>query len=218
MIADALLAMSGVLGRGVLLVAAVLLVAESGLLIGVILPGISVTIGLGVLAGTGVVPASAGCAAAIAAAVAGPSLGYWRARRRGTPASGVDGRVPGPARRILRLAEARPTVAVLIGQWFAVARTLVPRLAGHTLTYPRFVTLSVPVATGWAVATFGLGRLLVTGSTAAARAVSAQQVLANLVLAALAVVLLWTAVRSFRHRGHRSAGPGVSGPRRRREP
>lgn len=198
MIADVLFSVAGSLGPGVLVVAALVLVAESGLLIGVVLPGISVTVGLGVLAGTGVVPAPAGGAAAVVAAVAGPSLGYWRARRHGIAGLREDGRVPAPVRRILALAQDRPGLAVLVGQWFAVARTLVPRLAGHTLTYPRFAALSVPVAAGWALATFGLGLLLVTGSTAAARVVSAQQTLASLLLAGLVGVLLWTVVRSIR--------------------
>ncbi|MER7435975.1 hypothetical protein ABT341_14795, partial [Pseudonocardia alni] len=78
--------LAGELGTGLLVVAAVALVVESGLLIGVVLPGISVTVGLGVLAGTGTVPGvAAGLTAAVAGA-AGPSVGYWRGRRGGPAA------------------------------------------------------------------------------------------------------------------------------------
>ncbi|ANY05575.1 DedA family protein [Pseudonocardia sp. HH130630-07] len=200
MIADALSAAADLLGPGVLVVAALVLVAESGLLVGVVLPGISVTVGLGVLAGTGAVPGPAAVTAAVTAAVAGPSLGYWRARSAGAGPLRGGARVPPPARRVLRLAEARPVVALALGQWFAVARTLVPRVAGPSLRYPRFLLVSVPVAAAWALATFGLGRLLVAGSAVAAGLVSVQEILTWVLLGALAVAVGWTVVRTARAR------------------
>lgn len=203
MIVDVLTAVAAMLGPGVLVVAALVLVAESGLLVGVVLPGISVNIGLGVLAGTGAVPAVGAAAAAVASSVAGPSVGYWRARLAGVGMLRDDARIPLPARRILRIAGSRPATAVAVGQWFAVARTLVPRLAGHTLGYPRFALVSVPVAVAWAAVTFALGRLLVAGSAVAARLVSLQEALAWALLVVLAVGLLWTAVRVVRGRRSR---------------
>ncbi|WP_060575111.1 MULTISPECIES: DedA family protein [unclassified Pseudonocardia] len=197
---DALSAVAGTLGSGVLLVAALVLVAEAGLLVGVVLPGISVTVGLGVLAGTGTVPLPAAAVAAVTASVAGPSLGYWRARRAGVRPLHDDARVPPPARRVLRLAESRPAVAVAVGQWFAVARTLVPRLAGHVLAYPRFLLVSVPVAAAWSSATFTLGTLLAAGSEAAARIVSVQEIVAWALLGLLVAAAAWTAVRMVRGR------------------
>ncbi|MFP5021029.1 hypothetical protein [Pseudonocardia phyllosphaerae] len=184
-------------GPWALVLAAVALVAESGLLIGVVLPGISVPVGLGLLAGTGTVPAVAAGATAVAAAAAGPSLGFRLARREGT-AFLHDRRVPGIARRALETVEHRPALTVVVGQWFAVARTLAPRLAADTgLPYARFALVSVPAAAAWAFATFTLGRYLVIGSATAARILSAQQVTAGVLLALLVIVLVWTLVRAL---------------------
>lgn len=123
-------------GYAVLALAALLLVAESALLIGVVLPGISVTVGLGVLAETGAVATPVATVTAVAAAVLGPSLGYRAARRAraGWIAAHAPERSLGLA---LDLARNRPLVSVGVGQWFAVARTLVPRLAGSTLRHGR---------------------------------------------------------------------------------
>lgn len=241
-IADSMFAMADAWGAVVVLVAVAVLVAESGLLIGVVLPGISVTVGMGMLAQAGVVAAPWTATAAVAAAVAGPSVGYWLARRRGGGSTTQDPddvagrdpdgtargapdrvpgrrpgraavRVPGPARRLLRFARARPVVAVAVGQWFAVARTLMPRVAGAQLPYRRFVVVSAPVAAAWALATFELGRLLVAGSAAAARIVSAQQALAGALLAALAVVVVLTLARTARRGSRDGAPPGGRGAR-----
>ncbi|MEQ3541769.1 hypothetical protein WHI96_23425 [Pseudonocardia tropica] len=205
-------ALAGSLGAGLLLVAAMALVAESGLLVGVVLPGISVTVGLGVLAGTGAVPGvAAGATAAVAGAV-GPSLGYWRARRGG-PAALRSGRgMPAAAARVLRLAERRPVLAVALGQWFAVVRTLVPRVTSRVLPYHRFAAVSIPVAATWGLVTFTLGRLLARGSTTAARLVAAQQVTANVLLAALLLAVAGAAVRAvLRRRARRSRPPPAPG-------
>ncbi|MBN9790062.1 hypothetical protein DMP17_15845 [Pseudonocardia sp. TMWB2A] len=192
MIVDGMAALAGGLGAGLLLVAAVALVAESGLLVGVVLPGISVTVGLGVLAGTGAVPGVAAGATAVVAGAAGPSLGYWRARRGG-PAALRGGRgMPAAAARVLRLAERRP----VLGQWFAVVRTLVPRVTSRVLPYHRFAAVSIPVAATWGLVTFTLGCLLARGSTTAARVVAAQQVTADVLLAALLLAVAGAAVHT----------------------
>ncbi len=194
-------ALAGELGAGLLVVAAVALVLESGLLIGVVLPGISVTVGLGVLAGSGTVPGvAAGLTAAVAGA-AGPSLGYWRGRRGGAAAVRSRRGLPAAADRVLRLTERRPVLAVALGQWFAVVRTLVPRVTSGVLPYHRFAAVSIPVASVWGLATFALGGLLARGSATAARLVAAQQATAHLLLLALLLlVVVGMLVRGLRRR------------------
>ncbi|MBN9799629.1 MULTISPECIES: DedA family protein [Pseudonocardia] len=209
--------LAGELGTGLLVVAAVALVVESGLLIGVVLPGISVTVGLGVLAGTGTVPGvAAGLTAAVAGA-AGPSVGYWRGRRGGPAALHSRRGLPAAAGRALPLAERRPLLAVALGQWFAVVRTLVPRVTSGVLPYHRFAAVSIPVASVWGLATFALGGLLARGSATAARLVAAQEATAHLFLLALLPVVVGMLVGGLRRR-RLGQPPDSPRPSRRRKP
>jgi membrane-associated protein len=123
----------------VLVVTAMVLVVESGALVGVALPGTTLLVGLGLwshLRPDALLPAIAMSAAAT---VAGAHIGWWRGRSgRGVPALGGDGR----HRRVVRAGAVRAhrwlagrgpvaTAALLAcGHWAAAARPLVPRVAG----------------------------------------------------------------------------------------
>lgn len=126
-------------------VVALILLAESGLLIGVALPGASLVIGLGVLTGIGALPFPVAVAAVACATVLGAAFGHRNARRGGAgrllPAGGLLGRLlPQRAgdvveRYVAPWADAighRPVRAAAIAQFVAGARTLAPRIAAHT--------------------------------------------------------------------------------------
>lgn len=118
---------------------AVLLVAEAGLLIGVAMPGASLVLGLGVLAGAGAVPFSVAALSAAGATVLGATLGHRSAARHGAPAllpeAGLLGRLL--TRRVADVAERlsapwvetvgrRPVRAAATAQFVAGGRTLAP--------------------------------------------------------------------------------------------
>lgn len=129
--------------------------------------------------------------------------------------------MPAAAVQVLRLAERRPALAVVLGQWFAVVRTLVPRVAGSVLPYHRFAVVSIPVAAAWGLGTFTLGCLLAQGSATAARLVAAQQTTATVLLALLLLTVVGVLVRGFVRRraipgGARPAADVADRPGRRR--
>lgn len=136
----------------VLVVAGLLIIAEAGLLVGVVLPGASAVLALGFLSSLRVVSLPAAILTMVVAAPLGAQVGYWTGRRYGVPA-----RLP-VMRRAAELVGGRSARAVLIAQWFVVARTLVPRLVGAAeLRYRRFALLSVPIAAVWGAAMVAAG-------------------------------------------------------------
>ncbi len=132
-------------------VVALVLVAEAGLLVGVVLPAGSLVLGLGVLAGTGAVSVPLTALSVTVATVLGAALGHRLSLHRsdgGLPTAGgvVSRRLPAPARRLIDRTTApwreaigrRPVWAAATAQFVVGARTLAPRLAA---------TAGVPVAT-----------------------------------------------------------------------
>lgn len=81
-------------------------------------------------------------------------------------------------------------------EWFAVVRTLVPRVTSRVLPYHRSAAVSIPVAATRGLVTFTLGCVLARGSTTAARLVAAQQVTADVLFAALLLAVTAAAVRA----------------------
>ncbi|MEV8631134.1 DedA family protein [Streptosporangium sp. NPDC051023] len=141
-----------------LAVAWLFLVAEAGLLIGVVLPGTSVLLALGYFSYLGVVPLGAAVVVAACAAVAGTNLSYlWGRRRMGEPT--FHRLAPGRWDRPRELLARYGRWAVVGGQWFGSARTLTPRLAGWAgMPYRVFVVASLPTACAWAAVLVALGR------------------------------------------------------------
>jgi membrane protein DedA with SNARE-associated domain len=127
-------------------IAALLLAAEVGTLIGVAVPAAPILMALGALSSHGYLDLPVAMSVAFAAALLGDTVGYW------------EGRVVGPRIRQTRLGQrigsqrwvrAEQTVlraggvAVTVGRLMAVVRTLVPRLVGAAgLDYRRFLVFN----------------------------------------------------------------------------
>ena len=165
-----------------------LLVVESGLLVGVFLPGDSLLFGAGLLVGSGRidVPVAVLAASAWLGAVLGDGLGYGIGRGLGRP--WVVRAHRGWRRRFVGTAERMYArhgwFAVVICRWFPGVRAIVPALAGVGRMHPfAFALANGTGALLWAV---GLGdgsehrvrpRLRPQGhSPAAARAVPVSSV------------------------------------------
>lgn len=137
-----------------------LLLVESGLLVGLLLPGDSLLFGAGLLVGTGRidVPIAVLAACAWLGAVLGDGLGYGIGRGVGRP----WGARSGWGRRFVDAAERMYArhgwFAVVICRWFPGVRAVVPALAGVGRMHP--VAFALANATGallWAVGTVLLG-------------------------------------------------------------
>ena len=189
----------------VLGVAAVVLAVESGFLVGMLLPGTTTLVVLGLWSSTSESNPVWPIAVAAAASVSGALTGWRRGHGRRALDPGSHRRLRArvdPAVRTARSWLGRQgtlgTVAVLAGgHWVAVTRTLVPRVAGGAHVPLRLAgpTLAVSGA-AWASTVVLLSRAL--GERVARDAGWVPAV----VLAVLLVVLV---VRSARH--HRHATP-----------
>lgn len=156
-------------GPGLLLVSWLVLTAESGLLVGMVLPGTTLLLALGALASLGVVPVEGALLVAVAGGVCGGQLGYLRGRRSGRWArpggpTGA-GRLPGAlaqlwnrARRAMRH---HAVWALLSGQWVVGVRTLTARAAGWSrVPYRLFAAVNMPVSAVWGATYATLGYLV----------------------------------------------------------
>ncbi|KPH21114.1 hypothetical protein AN948_03420 [Rhodococcus sp. ADH] len=164
-----------------LVVSGVLITAEVGTLIGVILPGVTAVLALGYLGSSGTVHPVAACVVAIACEIGGGHLAYARGRyARSTRTSGnirrrvksvVDKHFSRPSSwsrsielRALGLMERRGALAIVLCQWFAGVRTVTPRLVGSAgMSYRRFALAQVPSAALWVCTWMSVGA--VAGAT-----------------------------------------------------
>ncbi|WP_020664753.1 DedA family protein [Amycolatopsis benzoatilytica] len=144
-------------------VCALVVLAETALLPGIVLPTLSTLLLMGFLVQRGTLQLCWALAVCVAAAVAGDQLAYW------------EGRLWGPRLRRSRLGQrigdekwnkAEATVArygvpaVVLGRCLAGVRTLVPRVAGSAgLSYRRFFVGSVCAAMLWAGVELTVGQL-----------------------------------------------------------
>jgi membrane-associated protein len=155
---------------------ALVLVAESGLMLGVVLPGASLAIGMGVLAGAGLVPLPVAALTVALPTVLGAALGHRAASRHGEGsllrAGGVASRVfPERALRLVDRSAApwaenigrRPVRAAAMAQCIAGARTLAPRIAALAgVPLATMLRGTVPAALVWS------SSLVAAGATAGA--------------------------------------------------
>jgi membrane-associated protein len=191
---------------------------ECGLLVGFLLPGDTLLVAAGVVAGQPSHGVNIGWLASgvFVAAVAGEILGYVIGARAGLPLlRRQNGRVLNP--RNLARAE-QFTVrygmfAVIAARWVPWVRTFAPVLAGATrMPWPRFMVANVVGALCWAPTL-----VLVGYSAASAPVLRHVSLLAAAVVTAAAVtvgaVRYW---RLFRHRER--AGARTTGHRRNRQP
>jgi membrane-associated protein len=182
----------------VLAVAAVVLVLESGTLVGVVLPGATTLVALGLWSAASGTPAVQPIAVAAVASTAGALLAWYRGhRRRGLTGThgGLRIRVdPAVARAQAWLSTQGPAGAtVLIGaaHWVAGTRTVVPRVAGGAGVPLRLAAPAILLSgTAWVSTVVLLARAL--GQRVADEVSWAPAVVLGLVLIALAV-------RSWRH-------------------
>ena len=151
---------------------ALVLVAESGLLIGIALPAGSLVLGLGVLAGTGAVPVPLAALSVAAATMLGAALGHRRARRRSGGQSLAGGvlvrRLPVRATRLIdrtttpwrEAVGRRPVRAAATAQFVVGARTLAPRLAASAgVPLATMLRGTAPAALVWSSALVATGAL-----------------------------------------------------------
>ena len=147
----------------VLLAAAVVLAAEVGLLVGVVLPAATTMLTVGLLARGGGLDLGLALVVTTLAAFAGDQLGYLEGRLLGPRVRhGWLGRRVGEERwrRAQALLLARGGPAVLLGRWTAFVRTVMPRLAGAAgLPYGRFVFFDGVAVLVWVPGTVLLGWL-----------------------------------------------------------
>ncbi|WP_432847753.1 DedA family protein [Amycolatopsis sp. CA-161197] len=138
----------------VYVVCALVITAETALLLGIVLPTLSTLLLMGFLVQRGTLSWWVALVVCVSAAVLGDQIAYWEGRVLGPRLrSSRLGRRVGPARwdraesAIVRFG----VPAVVLGRCLAGVRTLVPRVAGSAgLPYRRFVVGSVCAAVMWA--------------------------------------------------------------------
>ncbi|MDG4790274.1 DedA family protein [Micromonospora sp. WMMD1102] len=157
---DTLTALSG---WAALLVVGGLAFGESAAFVGLVLPGETALLLGGALAATGRVSLLAMIVVATVAAIAGDSVGYEIGRWSGPPLRrSRAGRWIGERRwcRAERFVARHGPLAVLLGRWVGVLRTLVPALAGmNRMPYRRFLLFNALGGAAWAGAVVLVGYL-----------------------------------------------------------
>ncbi|MGL5849314.1 MAG: DedA family protein, partial [Phycicoccus sp.] len=146
----------------VVAVLAASLLLETGLLVGMVLPGTTAALALGVLSGSSLVPLAACLAVGATAAVVGTQVGFLGGRRsdahHGRHALGRYGE--SRRHRAAELVRRRGLVAVPFAQLVVGARTLAPRVIAHGgVPWLRYVSVGVPAAALWAMALVVTGHL-----------------------------------------------------------
>lgn len=143
------------------LLAAVLVAAETGLILGLFLPGEPVLIFMGFLASVQVLDLGPTLAVLVVAALAGDSLAYLLGRRFGPRLRTTRfGRRVGEHRwiRAEGMLDRYGGRAIFVGRWVAFARTLVPSLAGASgMRYRRFLAWDTAVVATYVPASVLLG-------------------------------------------------------------
>ena len=145
-----------------------ILFAESGLLIGLFLPGDSLLITAGLLCAQGSLSVWGVIIAAVLGAVLGDTAGFWIGRRLGPAVfRRPESRFFKPAyvERARSYFERYGVTTLVIARFVPVVRTFVPTMAGvGAMHYPRFLLYNIIGGVLWGVgiplAGFYLGRLI----------------------------------------------------------
>ena len=184
-------------GWVVLGVVGAVIAAESGVLVGLVLPGTTGVLALGVLGRLGVAPPlPLGLVVAWLAALVGTQLAYRSGRGPcGLRESAVGQRLGAERWDVAdRLVERHGLVAVAVGQSVVVARTLVPRLVAQVgVPWLRFSLVSVPFGARVSGLLTSLG--FVAGANVDAVAEALPRVRMSLAVVAAALVALSAAGR-----------------------
>ncbi|GAA5132910.1 DedA family protein [Pseudonocardia adelaidensis] len=143
-----------------------LLVVESGLFVGVFLPGDSMLFGAGLLVGSGRidVPVAVLAGSAWLGAVLGDVIGYGLGRRLGRPWAmrrrrGWNRRAVATAERVY---DRHGWFAIVVCRWFPGIRALVPALAGVGRMHP----IAFALANGTGALLWAVGMVLIGHATA----------------------------------------------------
>jgi membrane-associated protein len=175
-----------------------LVFAESGILLGFLLPGDTILFAAGLLSGDPDTHLSLPLliAVVLVAAVSGDAVGYWLGARAGLPLlQRREGRVLNAANlaRAERFYERYGVLAVVVARWIPWIRTVTPVLAGIAgMPYRRFLPANVVGAVLWGAGLLTLGHLAAStpalkhSAVAVAVAVVAASVVAGLVRVRLA--------------------------------
>jgi membrane-associated protein len=151
----------------VLVIGAAVLVAESGTFAGVLLPGTSIVVALGLWSDAAGIPTGSVIAVAASATVAGAHLGWWRGARPAAAGCGpgrpvvaaVRRRTAAAVRRFGAQGPAATTVVLAAGHWASAARAVVPRVAGDSGVPYRLAGPALAVSgTAWATTLVLVGR------------------------------------------------------------
>jgi membrane-associated protein len=149
-------------GGYILLVAIVF--TETGLLVGLFLPGDSLLITAGLLAGAGILNIWWLNALLIAAAIVGDSTGYAIGTRLGPRIFTREKSLlfnPKHVVRTQRFYEKYGSKTIVIARFVPIIRTFAPVLAGvGAMRYRRFVTYNVVGGIGWVASMTGAGYVL----------------------------------------------------------
>jgi membrane-associated protein len=187
-------------------VIAALVFGETAVFLGFILPGeIAVVIG-GFLASRGHLSLPVLIIIVVAAAVAGPFVGYEIGRRMGDRLFGIRPlrRVQGGVDRARSVLRRRGGAAVFAGRFVAVVRALMPAAAGAAEV--RFRTFTVYNVLGGLI--WGVGYCLVGYLAGSAYEVVASRIGTGLAAAIGVIVVLLVAAWAYRrHRGARDQRP-----------
>ncbi|NUU21071.1 MAG: DedA family protein [Streptomycetaceae bacterium] len=193
----------------VLIVVGLAVVTESALLFGLVLPGSTLLVTLGLATRLGEVPLAAAVPVAVAAAVLGGQLAYLRGRRN-SGRTRISGRLHQTIERAEAMIARHGAWSIAIAQWIAGLRTFAPRLAGRAkVPYRVFGVTQIPIAAVWAAAFVSLGHF---AGIALQQQIGTAATIAGIV--AIATGLIWYAVRRRRSRpAPAPAEPSVRPPK-----
>ncbi|HEY2286349.1 MAG TPA: DedA family protein [Streptosporangiaceae bacterium] len=196
---------TGLSGWVAYLVVAALVFGETAVFIGFFVPGETAVVLAGVLASRGHLAIVPLIVIVVAAAVAGPLVGYEIGRRMGDRlfASAVLRRVPGGVDRTRAVLRDRGGLGVLLGRFVAIVRAIMPAAAGAApVRYATFLRWNLIGGVIW-----GVGYTLVGYLAGSAYTVVEKRV--GVGLAAAVAVLIVAAVAAWAIRRHRRAAAVV---------
>ncbi len=127
--------------------------SETGLMVGFFLPGDSLLVTAGILAGQGLLNPWLLCGFLSAAAIIGDNTGYWIGRKTGPvvfkrPKSLLFN--PAHVERAHHFYERYGGKTVVIARFVPIVRTFAPVVAGvGKMTWPRYILFSISGGTAW---------------------------------------------------------------------
>jgi membrane protein DedA with SNARE-associated domain len=205
---------AGLSGWLAYLVVVALVFGETAVFIGFFVPGETAVVLGGVLASRGHLTLWLLIVLVVAAALAGPLVGYEIGRRMGDRlfASRVLRRVPGGVDRTRAVLRDRGGLGVLLGRFVAIVRAIMPAAAGAApVRYAVFLRYNLIGGVIWGVGYTLLGYLAGSAYTVIEKRVGAGLAVAAAVLV-VAALAAW-AIRKFRRdRARPGLAPGAAAP------